>query len=289
MLAGLLRETHWGAPFETHFILKYLNRLPRYGDLSNIHNMARLLGDILKERSAKQWWDTEFDVETFCASLEEPTYECLIDTFCRRRIRNFKAPGWGDKTPHYVLELERLSVLFPESKFIVIVRDGRDVAMSLLAKPWGPSNVASCARYWVRCVERRPIYDQLLTSNRLVEIRYEELLERPEQELGRVLDCLEVTEDRESIIAGVERVDRRNKDKWRNKMSAVDQGIFQQIAASALEANGYEVVPNLPQPSPLKLVGYNAHERLSHALQLIRANTVDAFAIKYMGRQPFAD
>ena len=290
MLAGLLSETDWGAPFETHFITKYCARLKRYEPLATSGNMQRLLRHICSERVVRQWWDLDtLDVREFCASLEEPTISCLIDTFCRLRKRKHSSLSWGDKTPHYVLNLEVLAPLFPESKFIIIVRDGRDVALSLLEKPWGPKNIAACAQYWVSCVQRRPVYTELEAAGRLVTIRYEDLLTHPESELERVLDCLNVTERRQDIISSVARIDRKNMNKWRSKMSSHQQAVFQQIAGDALVTQGYEVDANAPAVGSLQMAWYSVHQRIVHFAHLVYANTIEVFMIKFMGKQPFAD
>src|ERR671914_1911759 len=61
----------------------------------------------------------------------------------------------GDKTPSYVLNLPTLHALWPETKFVHIIRDGRDVCLSMLN--WKKAQVA---------VRRRAIWteDQVLTS-----------------------------------------------------------------------------------------------------------------------------
>ena len=39
-------------------------------------------------------------------------------------------PRWGDKTPAYMLAVQRIGRTLPESRFIHLIRDGRDVALS---------------------------------------------------------------------------------------------------------------------------------------------------------------
>ena len=53
----------------------------------------------------------------------------------RRRTRAYAAkhgkPRWADKTPHYVHHIDHLLRVWPGARFVVLVRDGRDVALSL--------------------------------------------------------------------------------------------------------------------------------------------------------------
>ena len=44
---------------------------------------------------------------------------------------------WGDKTPLYMQHLPLLERLFPSARFVHLIRDGRDAALSYLAVPEG--------------------------------------------------------------------------------------------------------------------------------------------------------
>ena len=63
---------------------------------------------------------------------------------------------WGDKTPLYMQYLPLLERLFPDARFVHLVRDGRDAALSFLAVPagimtegWGyPRDAAGFACQW---------------------------------------------------------------------------------------------------------------------------------------------
>ena len=90
-------------------------------------------------------------------------------------------PRYADKTPHYVSHLPELAARFPEAQFVHVVRDGRDVALSLLEVPWGPDTLEDAARHWRRRVlEGR---DAGLPPDRYRELRYEALVADPEREL----------------------------------------------------------------------------------------------------------
>lgn len=125
------------------------------------------------------------------------------------------ATGSLDKTPRMAFIAEQLADWFPDARFIHIVRDGRDVAMSWSQKPWlgedrsrrfepGGYRYGPVPRFWVeehRLEEfrktstlHRAIWGwrrhvlaaseglQSIESSRSLEIRYEELVKDP----GRV-------------------------------------------------------------------------------------------------------
>ena len=65
-------------------------------------------------------------------------------------------PRWGDKTPLYMQHLPLLEQLFPGARFVHLIRDGRDAALSFLSVPegimtegWGyPRDAAGFASQW---------------------------------------------------------------------------------------------------------------------------------------------
>jgi hypothetical protein len=93
---------------------------------------------------------------------------------------------WGDKNPHYAdlnngLCLETVAYLYPGSRFIHIIRDGRDVAASILRKThptgerWMPKFRG--AHYtWMSIVDRGSAFGRWVDPNRCLELRYESLV-----------------------------------------------------------------------------------------------------------------
>ena len=61
----------------------------------------------------------------------------------------FGKPRWGEKTPHNVERMQAIRDILPEAHFIHIIRDGRDMALSLRDKWFAPSrDMASLGRFW---------------------------------------------------------------------------------------------------------------------------------------------
>ncbi|HEX6526211.1 MAG TPA: sulfotransferase [Streptosporangiaceae bacterium] len=119
----------------------------------------------------------------------------LFDEFARRSGK----PLAGEKTPGYVRHLPVLNRLFPDARFVDIVRDGRDVALSALdwvtQKPdrflgrlalWDEEPVAMCALWWRRQVAAGERGRSELGDDRCLVIRYEELAATPELVLRSV-------------------------------------------------------------------------------------------------------
>lgn len=288
MLASFLKSTPWGGPFETHFITKYYKRLIHYGDLTQIENMKRLVSDILTERPVQQW-KLHLDLDAFCKSLPEPTYPALCDALCRQSSTKKGFASWGDKTPYYILDLEVIANLFPQSRVIYIVRDGRDVALSLLEKSWGPGNLYACAEYWRACNERRPIHAMLEAQERLLTVRYEDLLDYPRQEMTKVLEFLGWPDVEPALAAAESKVRSGNYDKWRTKMAASEIELFERVAGDTLRKFHYETHVDTLGISLLPRLWYTFHDRLHLARHLFYTNVIDGFRIRFLGKEPFAE
>lgn len=166
-------------------------------------------------------------------------------------------PMYGDKTPVYVLNLPVLADLFPEAKFVHIVRDGRDVALSLRDVGFGPDSVAQGALWWRRRVQVGRASGERLGPGRYMEIRYEDLVEDPERLLRAVCGFLEVAFDHAMLEYAshaptvlkpgsfrlhphlLEPPKQRLRD-WRVQMDEDDLATFEAVAGDLLTELGYE-------------------------------------------------
>lgn len=99
-----------------------------------------------------------------------------------------RLPVWGDKTPSYVTEMPLLKRIFPAARFVHIIRDPRDVAVSA-HRAWGHSRlrVADKWRHLVEAARR----DRSRLGDAYIEVHYEDLLADPETVLRRVCDLVE--------------------------------------------------------------------------------------------------
>jgi hypothetical protein len=175
-------------------------------------------------------------------------------------------PRYADKTPHYVSHLPALADRFPEARFVHVVRDGRDVALSLLEVPWGPDDVEGAALHWRRRVlEGR---DSGLGAERYREVRYEALVADPEPELRALVAWLELPYDptmleRRPLAVPYPEHHRRlalaptpGLRDWRRDMSAADAARFEAVAGDALAELGYRSATCTPAPGDMPAAAY---------------------------------
>src|SRR5919198_2476996 len=97
-------------------------------------------------------------------------------------------PRWGDKSPPYTYKAPRIQAALPEAHFIHIIRDGRDVALSLAEVSWGPDDITVAAEKWVGELRKARKRARNLDRGTYMEVHYEDLVTDPEPLLRRIAE-----------------------------------------------------------------------------------------------------
>jgi hypothetical protein len=288
-LASLLKKTDYGAPFETHFITKFYKKLANYGNINEYQNYQDLLIDILNERAVKQW-KLNIDYEKFFDELGPKfTYSQLVNNICLKASQQKGFNSWGDKTPHYLADIDILYELFPDAKYIYIIRDGRDVTLSLLEKDWGPNNVYYCAKYWASLNQRSPSLDSLKLSQNLYQLKYEDLLDNVEGYVKEIYSFLNLEYDDAELRELTSTVKSGNYNKWKKRMTPRQINTFDRIASKTLKRFGYEQTTEEEPVSSIWKIIYFSHNALFRIRYLFILNVIDGIKIKFFGKEPFAE
>lgn len=244
-------------PHESGFITVFYPKLAGYGNLAFRQNQEKLLDDICEYHLVKRGQH----VPDRAAVLAHPIadFADLIDAIFSEYARSRGKARWGDKTPYYTTDMDVLWRLFPGCRFIHVIRDGRDVALSLRKLEWGSKSIPRLAADWRwKTVLAHKIGAVL--GEHYLEIHYEDLVMDPEGKLREVCRflgeayspaMLEYPSTSERIVPreslkwhrqSVRAPDPTKISEWKYKMSRSDAIIFEQIAGSALEQFGYETL-----------------------------------------------
>lgn len=65
-----------------------------------------------------------------------------------------------------------MAEVFPEARFLHVIRDGRDVALFMRDQEWSPRTVVFTARFWSERVEAGRSLGRTLGPDRYREIHY---------------------------------------------------------------------------------------------------------------------
>jgi hypothetical protein len=143
-------------------------------------------------RQAPAWQDFGISATQFFHALDSlPTDAGLPDVlrlFYRTYAARFGKTRGGDKTPTYLLHMPAVASVLPESRFIHIVRDGRDVALSWRETWFAPSrSIPEIVKRWGEMI--RTARNQASGINYL-EIRYDDLIRSPADTLACICDFI---------------------------------------------------------------------------------------------------
>ena len=253
---------------ESQFLVRFYNRLDQYGDLSKDENARTLIDDISKERFfAKCRRNFNFDIDTNRVFNEAPerSYPVFVDTMFRHFSDFRKFPRWGDKTPEYINHLPIIHDMFPKAQYIHIVRDGRDVAMSIFRTHFGPKNFVIAAQEWRQQMLEAKSFFQEMPTEQYIEIHYEDLIQDPEPMLLKLRDFLQI-DDSSGEVAGLinkeihDDIKPGNFNKWKTQMTPTQRLNYERIAADMLHAYGYESWLDTPDElSSLETVKWRLH------------------------------
>ncbi len=243
-------------PPESDFIPRFFRKHP-HRPLTRRETERILRVIFTRYRFVKEWQGPPPPVERFFEA-GRPTPAQFLDALYRDYAAQNGAARWGDKTPIYSSYVPLLNALFPQAQFVHLMRDGRDVALSTLAK-WGQRDfhidIYFAARNWVRRTRQARRDGRSLGDARYLEIRYETLVRAPEEQLRAL--CAFLGEAYTPEMAAPHRLgqqkipaggfhepvrhppDPARIGRWRREMSPPDLRLFQHVAGGLLTELGY--------------------------------------------------
>ena len=219
-----------------------------------------------------------------------------VDYFLTERLAKAGKKFAGDKTPLLSMrDIIDIAEIYPDAKVIHIVRDGRDVAISSAHHVWNSAErgrrairpeilvkrdayranaedflargesifaewqLANTAKNWASLTAKAMEDGSSFLGNNYTEVRYEHLLDRPVEEVVRLLDFLGADASRQPAeqcveATSFERVSQRERGHedsssffrkgvagdWRNVFTEKDKQIFKEVAGDILIELGYE-------------------------------------------------
>ena len=158
-----------------------------------------------------------------------------------------------NKTCMFCENMAVVDKVFDKPRVVHIVRDGRDVALSLLrVKAWGPISPFGAARWWSQRVEAMQRYAGQYMDGRILEIKYEEVLQAPVEAFERIAKFYGIYEqERHDQLSQHVKIMANNSEKWRKAMTPAELEVFERVAGKTLVANGYQLAT---EPGRLKPV-----------------------------------
>jgi hypothetical protein len=250
-------------PPESHFIISMATR----HEMNTTPFAVERFLNLLFEHHRFRLWPLDPDAVRTAMAAEPPAdypeairrlYACYASAHGKAR--------YGDKTPKYLRDLRPLAKLFPEARFVHLLRDGRDVASALLAADWGPRRLSEGALHWQAVVEPGWNAGRALGPARYLEVKYEDLVADPAPVLHRVCAFADIAFD-EAMLHPEERAEQvlssfwkeashtalrlpvtKGLRDWRRDLADDDVALVEALIGGTLSTGGYE--RRFPSPTP---------------------------------------
>ena len=239
-------------------------RLEAYGHLKRKDDLVRLVDAILAHERIKLW-DAVLDRECILEDLPLGDYGALLCRVQGEYARAKNKPYWANIDIATLDHMELVNEWIPAARFVQIVRDGRDVALSHQTMPYGAGNIAECARAWASRVSGNAKMGRILGPERYCALRFEDLVSDTEKTLARLCRFLGVAFD-PAMLRYTEMVEEKIPENrrwlwpaidqppqsakvalWRRTMTQSQRIVFEDIAAATLKDWGYESYERLPK------------------------------------------
>ena len=184
-----------------------------------------------------------------------PSARAMLESLTQPYAERHGKARWAEKTPNHIWHLETIRLEWPEAPIIRIVRDPRDVVVSMQQLPWWSENsLLDNAAIWVDCHNRsNPFFADDPRSDTL---RFEDLVTTPETELRKL--CTVIGEDYEPGMLDTSRsaehvttkqepwksfvshpIDSRHAFRWRDQLPAADAEAIAARCADGMNLFGY--------------------------------------------------
>ena len=237
--------------------------IPRFGSMEKRANREKILQTWLRSKGFRR---TGLDAEQLSARLLN---ECrnggdFIRVVMDAVAQSQQAQRWAVYDPDNVLYIEQVKRDIPNALFVHIIRDGRDIALSLKKMggftplPWDrsqPDSLVATSLYWEWMIDKGREHGRKFPAD-YIEIRYEDLITSPQETLGRLGGFIDHDLDYDRIQrAGLGRLSETNSSfreegateklnplgRWKERLAPADVAAIEATVGECLQENGYEL------------------------------------------------
>lgn len=256
---------------ESEFIVDHLKAPGCWPDLQAYHKLL----------------DTDRIFQTYNFHVDHRlSYPDLVKDFMRQKqVRDRKEQVGATVHRHF----DRLLWIWPEARFIHLVRDPRDVAPSCIGMGWA-GNVWTGVERWREAEDLWTTLKSKLTSDRYLEVRYELLLQDPEAVLTQICQFLGLSYSAHMLrypdYTTYDAPDARHAQKWKQTMKKKDVQLVEAKVAHLLVQRGYELSGHeMLSPSTLQKKVLQVQDRLARIQARVRSMGLPLFVADYIIRR----
>lgn len=188
-LLRLLLNTHSSIaiPHPPHIMKNFFKLEPLYGDLNKDTNYRRLIQDVIKMVELHPYpWGIKLNAGRI---FQESRDRNLINVFFgvyNQYLESSSKTRWGCKSTFMIYHVALILRYYPRSKFLYLVRDGRDVAASAKKSIFNRYSIYYTSQVWKKEQQIGIYWLNKLDKGNIFLMKYEDLLSDPKGALKSV-------------------------------------------------------------------------------------------------------
>jgi hypothetical protein len=247
-------------PHPPHIMKNFFKLEPLYGDLNKDANFKKLVADVVKSVELHPYpWEIRIDKEKiFVCAKERNLINVYFELYDQYR-ESVNKKMWGCKSTFMIYHVAFVRKYYPGAKFLYMVRDGRDVAVSAKKTIFNRYSVFYTAQLWKKEQEIGMYWLNKLPKTDISLVKYEDLLADPHATVRSICAFLGI-EYRDSLLNFFETQEAKksgqlnaawintsrpimkdNLGKFKAELSKAEIDLFEAIASQELDHFSYEL------------------------------------------------
>ena len=245
-------------PHPPHIMKNFSKLEPLYGDLREDKNFKALIRDVVTMVGLHPYpWEIKLDGEKIFRQIPERNLINIFFAIYDQYLESTHKKRWGCKSTFMIYHVALIRRYYPRAKFLYMVRDGRDVALSAKKSIFNRYSVYYTARLWKKEQQIGISWLSDLSSKDIFVVKYEDLLSDPQAAVKSLCDFLDEPFEKSmldfaatkeakksaSISASWKNTSRPiikdNVNKFKNELTDKEVFLFEAIAGPELEYFSY--------------------------------------------------
>ncbi len=288
-------------PHPPHVMRYFTPLASHYGNLQIDKNFNRLARDVAYLINHHIYpWPFTVHANTLALQACEPSVFGLCAA-AYEQYRDFHGKArWGNKSTFLIDNTDAIFHLYPQAQLIWLVRDPRDVAASSVTSVFNPFHPYYTVQLWNRQQLRGMQLIESLPKHALFLLRYEDLIQSPEESVRELCTFLDekfepemlqfFTKEEASLSASLSQswqntsstILHDNAGKYRKKLKVNDIKLVETMCRPLMQSFGYATEKHIPEPHPSVDIISNSARNLFRLATYALNNIVARVKVEYM-------
>ncbi len=251
-------HSHIAVPHPPHIMKNFFVLEPLYGDLSRDANFKKLIRDVVIMVKLHPYpWEVKLDTEKIFRMVRERNLINICFAIYDQYLSSTRKERWGCKSTFMIYHIALIRHYYPSAKFIYMVRDGRDVAVSARHTIFNHYHIYDIAQLWRKEQQIGIHWLSKMSKDNLFLLKYEGLISNHQENIKslcaflnepyeeKMLEFFKTPEAQKSsrLSAAWENTSKpilkNNRDKFKNALSKKEIDLFEAVAGQELDYFSY--------------------------------------------------